>query len=300
MQSSVSTGAVKDYARIVILGDPHLPGRNFHKKCRVIDDVNRWNDVELVVSVGDVCAGFGTEREYEFARNFFSRLKKPFLTLIGNHDSYYSDAGFIPAGIDERRKKIARFISTFAPTPLYFSRLFNGVKLIFLALDCLESSYFSAVSREQLQWFASELAADRETATVVFCHAPLWSKEVLAFFPQAINYIVQPADEFNRIVRDNPQIRLWVSGHVHFGMVKELVKHPFNIYEQQVLNILNCDMDGFSVIDRSIRPQFHKNIWTRSLFLNAEGFRCTVFNHDSGEELPELEVSSQFGRVPAW
>lgn len=278
----------------MILGDPHLPGRLLEKKKRVIEKINSWNDVELVVSVGDVCAGSGTSEEFDFAANFFSGIKAPFLTLIGNHDNYYADSGFVPAKPDERLRKIALFCHAFSGQQLYFHRLFNGVRVFFLALDGIESNLFSAVSKKQLEWFETELNKDRVTPTVVFYHAPLWTEEVVRIFPLAVNYIAQPACEFRRIVKASPQIKIWVSGHVHFGMVSELLNHSFNRYEGLVTNILNCDMDGFSVLDRNLKPVFHEQIWTRSLYLSPKSWRCTVFDHDADCEIPELETGADF------
>ena len=77
-------------------------------------------------------------------------------------------------------------------------------------------------------------------------------------------------------------------------MIKDLIDHPFNLFHDQVLNILNCDMDGFSVLDHRIKPEFHDKIWTRKLFLSSGGYRCTVFDHKEGKELPELEMNGQF------
>jgi predicted phosphodiesterase len=50
-------GHENDYARIVLLGDPHLPGRLLEKKRQLIADINSWPDVSLVVALGDICAG---------------------------------------------------------------------------------------------------------------------------------------------------------------------------------------------------------------------------------------------------
>jgi hypothetical protein len=108
-----------------------------------------------------------------------------------------------------------------------------------------------------------ELAAARDQNTIVFFHAPLWSEEVLKLYPPAASYIAQPAERFRQIVLENPQIKLWVSGHIHFGMVKELIMHRLNSYAGRVFNILNCDLDGYSVLNLDLHPVFHDNIWTR-------------------------------------
>jgi hypothetical protein len=166
--------------------------------------------------------------------------------------------------------------------------------LYFLAVYNPKSECFSSISPKQLDWFSKELEKFPKQKAIIFCHAPLWSSEVVKFYPQAYNYITQPEEEFKKIIRRNRQIALWVSGHVHFGMKKELINHPFNLYENQVFNILNTDLDGFSVLDLEIKPKFHRGIWTRKLFLDDNGYHCTVYDHLDRKELTELNMSVTF------
>ena len=279
---------------IAIIGDPHLPGRQLELKQRVIDDINSWEDVDLVVCTGDLCATVGTEEEFSFAADFFKQLKKPFITLLGNHDNFYSDKGYFAASPAERQLKLKRFARYFPEQKLYFSRHYADYRLYFLAVHNPESECFSSISQTQLDWFNKELKRFPEQKAIVFCHAPLWSSEVVKFYPQAFNYIAQPEEQFRKIIKRNRQVALWVSGHVHFGMKKELINHPFNLYENRVFNILNTDMDGFSVLDMEIKPRFHNRIWTRKLFLDDNGYHCTVYDHLERKELPELKISSTF------
>ena len=279
-----------EYKRIVILGDPHLPGRLYQQKIKVIETINSWDDVDLVVSVGDVCSTCGTVQEYDAVKEFFARFKKPFISLIGNHDNYYSDKGFISASKEERLQKFKRFQKAFNGQKLYFSEEFGDWRLYFLALDGIESGFYSAVSPEQVDWFKNELNTYKDKKAAVFCHAPLWTENVIDLYPPAINYIVQPAREFKKIALDNPQIKIWVSGHVHFGMIKELVMHPFNHYEQKVMNIVNTDMDGFSVLSTNIHPEYHDQIWTRSLYFYKDKVLCKTYDHNDQKELPELDM----------
>ena len=55
---------------LVILGDPHLPGRDVHKKEKVVETINSWKDVEMVVAVGDICADLGTDEELALQVSF--------------------------------------------------------------------------------------------------------------------------------------------------------------------------------------------------------------------------------------
>lgn len=279
---------------IALIGDPHLPGRNLELKRKVIQDINSWSEVDMVLCTGDLCETYGTDEEFRFAAEFFEKLTKPFFTLIGNHDNFYSDGGYFRATSLQRKEKIHRFHRHFPTQKLFSTMEYAGLRFYFLAVEGFESPYFSGVSEEQIEWFERELAANFAQKSVVFCHAPLWSEEIVKVFPQAVNYIIQPAERFKRIIQKNEQVVLWVSGHVHFGMKKELINHPFNLYEGRVINILNCDMDGFSVLDLNIKPEFHDQIWTRKLHISPEGFRCSVYDHNKDIELTELEMTGKF------
>ncbi len=79
------------YHHLVILGDPHLPGRDIEKKEQVLATINSWDDVEMVVAVGDICADLGTDDEYQAARIFFNKLHAPLFPIAGNHDYFYAD-----------------------------------------------------------------------------------------------------------------------------------------------------------------------------------------------------------------
>jgi len=84
-----AAAAAGPYHHIVVLSDLHLPGRNLEAKERAVDHVNSWSDVHSVVLLGDICDRRGTEEEYAFAKQFLSRLRKPYYPITGNHDYLY-------------------------------------------------------------------------------------------------------------------------------------------------------------------------------------------------------------------
>ena len=86
--SLLSSGGQTPY-QLVVLGDPHLPGKFLTEKEAVLRTINAWPDVTLVVAVGDICEDLGTEKEYSAARQFFNKLAKPFVAIPGNHDFIY-------------------------------------------------------------------------------------------------------------------------------------------------------------------------------------------------------------------
>ena len=50
----MSCRAENTFHHLVILGDPHLPGRNIEQKEQVLAKINSWDDVEMVVAIGDM------------------------------------------------------------------------------------------------------------------------------------------------------------------------------------------------------------------------------------------------------
>jgi hypothetical protein len=64
----VQTDAIDKPYHLVVLGDPHLPGKNIEAKERVIQNIISWDDVDMVIAVGDICEDRGTVEEYTAAR----------------------------------------------------------------------------------------------------------------------------------------------------------------------------------------------------------------------------------------
>ncbi|MBF0410678.1 MAG: metallophosphoesterase [Candidatus Riflebacteria bacterium] len=285
----------KDYYRIDILGDPHLPGRDLDKKKIVIEHINVWKDSDLVVVPGDLCQTTGTDRELKCAVSFFSQLKKNTIILNGNHDYVFQDIDVnnpvLTLGNPESKaQKLRAFLNAFNKAEPYTSLAIPGYHLIFLAPDEIHGDVYAEMSQKQLKWFEYELFSNRNTPTIVFFHAPLWSKNVLKTNPKLVNYLAQPLNELSRIVLDNPQVKLWVAGHVHFGVFNPVNSSPINVFEERVNNIVCCDIDGRSILaGTEINLEKHENIWTKSLFLYHDRIVVKVFDHISNNWIDQLE-----------
>ncbi len=71
------TGASDEQSHhVVVLADPHLPGKPLASKTAVIERIGGWADVDRVVVLGDICEDRGTAEEYAFAKQFFSALAR--------------------------------------------------------------------------------------------------------------------------------------------------------------------------------------------------------------------------------
>ncbi len=263
-------------------------------KEKAIDHVNSWSDVDSVVILGDICDRKGSEEEYAFAKQFLSRLTKPFYLVTGNHDVLYEQDSFVQGRrmgfSEERAVKLNRFRETFGLKEIYYSKKVRHYLLVFLSIDNLYSNYHAAMSQEQLKWFEAELDANKTTPTIVFYHAPLkgtlTGSNVVALFNHF--FAAQPAGEIKKIIHRNPQVFMWVSGHIHTAPENINYVHSVNLYDGRVLNVHNADMDGRSFVSHAgLGVGTHDNIWTNSFFLYPDRVVIKTYDQKKGYWLEE-------------
>jgi len=277
----LSSGGQTPY-HLVVLGDPHIPGKFLIEKEAVIRTINSWSDVKLVVAVGDICEDLGTEKEYSAARQFFNKLAKPFVPIPGNHDFIYDDIKMpdgkrIKGAASEKQKKLAIFQNIFGIPALYHSKLVENYQLIFLATDDIQSDQLTRISQKQLDWLRSELNRNRKNPTIIFFHGPLYG--TLSNYNKYANsndFIAQPQDDIREILQKNPQVFLWVCGHMHVPATNKDFRSKINLYENRVHTLHNADMN-------------RETIWTNSLFLYPDKVVIKTYNHRHGAWSSELE-----------
>lgn len=266
---------------LVVLGDPHIPGRYPDEKAKVIDTINTWKDADLVVAVGDITEELGTDAEYAEAEKFFSRLTKPFIPIPGNHDYIYRDS-LTALGKKQkaeaywREQKLAAFQKTFRLPARYFTRSVDKYLLVFLATDDLQEPLLAKMSDAQIAWLTATLESNRQSPTIIFFHAPL--KGTLRNYndnANTENFVAQPRDRITALLNGNPQVLLWVSGHTHTSPKEESFASDINRVGQ-VTNIHTTDMN-------------RKNIWTNSLILSPDRIVVKTYNHAAGSWVPGLE-----------
>ena len=148
--------------------------------------------------------------------------------------------------------------------------------------------------------FCEALGRSPQAPTIVFFHAPL--KGTLGgrgAVAEHASFFAQPHKKLRKVVRQNPQIFLWVSGHTHVAPANPRFRHPVNVYEGQVTDIHNCDMDGRSSFnDKSRKTTTHEDIWTNSLFLYPDRVVVRTFDHRRGVWLEGLDREIR-PRMPA-
>jgi len=281
-----SASQEREYARIVILADPHLPGRLLPLKQKVIQTINGWGDVDAVTVLGDITEDAGTVEEYAFPREFFAALDKPLLPIAGNHDYIY-DGSKLEGGrrkrapVPDRQAMLQRFRETFGLPELSYTRTFGRYFLVFLSTDDLHSPCLTTISSSTLGWLQAELGRHRNEPTLIFFHGPLKGtiKGRNAEAEDA-SFIAQPEKQLRTIIRNNPQIFIWAAGHMHLGATNARFNHPVNRYQGQVTTIHNCDLDGRSYLsDQSAGDVEHGTIWTNSLYLYPDRVVVRTYNH---------------------
>jgi 3',5'-cyclic AMP phosphodiesterase CpdA len=274
---------------VVVLGDPHLPGRHLPAKQAVLRTINGWTDVDRVVVLGDICEDRGTAEEYAFARQFFAALTAPTHFLVGNHDYIYEDGttargGRIRGSPSSRAEKLRRFREAFGLNEVYSSRRVGNYLLVFLSTDHLLSPHLTQISARQLEWLRAELHRRSATPTVIFFHAPL--RGTLLEFNDRVNkddYVAQPQAELRELLLENRQVFLWVAGHMHVSATNESFRSPINRFEAQVATVHVADMQ-------------RARIWSTSLFLFSDRVVVKTFDHKQRAWVAELERTVTPGR----
>jgi 3',5'-cyclic AMP phosphodiesterase CpdA len=264
---------------IVVFGDPHLPGKHPQMKEEVLEHINQWKDVDMVVAMGDLCSKTGTVEEYTYVKTYFSKLKKSLSVITGNHDFIYMDEldsndKLQHASKEIQEAKLKRFQTTFNLPKLYYSMVKESYLLLFLSVD--DPNHLAELSKEQLAWLEQELQAHPKMPTIVFFHAPLENTlETYNRWVNTPNFVAQPKKKIHELLQANPQLFLWVSGHTHTSAKEASFASKVNQYEH-VTNIHNSDMN------KDI-------IWTNSLFLEENFVSIKTYDHSKQEWIDTLD-----------
>jgi hypothetical protein len=286
---------ITDSYHIVLLGDPHLPGKLIEEKYDLQQTINQWSDVDLTVVLGDSCHFIGEEEELFIARGYYDNFTSPLEVITGNHDYLYTSQGQLVgeravSTAEQRAEKLEKFCEIMEKPQLHTARDCGKYRLLFLSTDHLESSHLSALSDEGFVWLEEELIKAAKRPVIIFYHAPLWGPEIVKKIPELESFVAQPEEKFRELVEKYENIFLWIAGHLHLSPHNPHATAPHNFYQNKVQVINVCDIDGQSVLKETDRWfQQHKEQWTHSLFLDDTGVRVKVFHHGKKRWVDSLE-----------
>jgi Icc protein len=210
--------------RVILLSDPHTQDGRFSLTAgKLRDALNEYKALkpDLLLVNGDV-TDRGLVGEYE---TFFGAVKSvlgermPIALTTGNHEFYDKEA------TDET--EIARFLKASGQKTPYSALKVAGVHFVLLATEMWKTAPknpdWAWLSQAQLDWFKQTLAANRDLFTVVLLHQPLQDTLLWSHGNNDFAGSGQVA-ELKAILAQNPQVKLWLSGHTHQRIEAEAPK----------------------------------------------------------------------------
>lgn len=172
--------------KIALISDPHY---HYDKLKDALTDINSKSDIAFIIVTGDLTEN-GLQKEFELFHRFMADSRKPYVTVIGNHD-YLSNGGKI-------------YQQMFGP--LNYSFTFQNVKFVMWDNVLWESNKVP-----DWNWFEHSIAAELQGGTglekydhvIPFSHIPPFDGQLSA-----------NAESFHQLLRDN-KITTSIHGHRH-------------------------------------------------------------------------------------
>lgn len=212
----------KESFTLALLADVHASPDNAEGLARIIAAVNRLAP-DAVGVLGDLSYKIGCAAELGRAYVALEPLRMKRYIIPGNHDVRSSDkldedGEKVVATPAERKMKLERFAKAFGNKDNFMTVKRAGHLLVFLPIDALKAKSIVAISEGSLKRLRKALAENRDLPTAIFCHAPmLGSVKKAGKSLGPVHGFAQPNDELRAILKENRQVYLWVSGHLHIS-----------------------------------------------------------------------------------
>ena len=168
----------------------------------------------------------GTSECFKLARDYLDGFKVPFEVVGGNHDL---------EGIDEfptDETNLEAYLKAFdKPTPWFKREIADKVLLVGLGSTVFRSARYTShevyIDQAQVDWFEKtikECPAEDGWKVFVFSHAPPMGSGLRVLQENHVvngccwlNHSGENTKKFIEVVRGNPCIKAWFSGHFHLG-----------------------------------------------------------------------------------
>ena len=209
---------------------------------------------DVVLATGDLTDD-GTKEQYSQFLEIIAPLNAPLLPLPGNHDDY------------------SEFINAFSSTlpdeipKNHCSYVIDNFPVRLIALDTsLPGQHDALFSEDHELWLSQVLAREKDKPTLIFTHFPP--------FETGINFMdisgLKSADRLEKIIRNNPQVKLVVAGHVHRPIQTSFASTMISVCPSTG-NQLKLDLNpkNGSAVDEP--PGFQLHIWKNDRFVTHTG-----------------------------
>ena len=209
---------------------------------------------DVVLATGDLTDD-GTKEQYSQFLEIIAPLNAPLLPLPGNHDDY------------------SEFINAFSSTlpdeipKNHCSYVIDNFPVRLIALDTsLPGQHDALFSEDHELWLSQVLAQEKDKPPLIFTHFPP--------FETGINFMdisgLKSADRLEKIIRNNPQVKLVVAGHVHRPIQTSFASTMISVCPSTG-NQLKLDLNpkNGSAVDEP--PGFQLHIWKNDRFVTHTG-----------------------------
>ena len=184
--------------------------KNSHKVFEdLINKINNDNKIEFAIDIGDLVYDGETEK-YKFFLRQISKLKKPLLTAIGNHDI-----------ADDGRGNYYRIFG-----PFYYSFALGETFFIFLD-DANEIKFEDS----QTYWLRNQLSMGKNYKRIfIFFHVPLWDPRKNVPEPPLINIPIIKEYEYHHELVDRKQAKMLIKLFEEYKVTEIFTSHIHAYY----------------------------------------------------------------------
>lgn len=207
--------------RIAFIGDLQYWKAEIEELGRKMEQIKRFSP-DLSIVMGDFGGSKMRSAEgLEETKEYVSRAGCPFHAIFGNHDVEYW-----PDNINAYDPE-ATYRGVFGCCPNRSFKI-NGVLVVCLSIErqppeTMITPYTVYISEQQYLWAKNDIESNRDMPCIIVAHAPVAGSGLRCDRPMhnaALDTYLDQTFEARRwveLLRDNPQIKVWVSAHFHLG-----------------------------------------------------------------------------------
>lgn len=180
----ISRIPVSDTTRFILMGD----SQRWYDECEeFVRSANQQKGISFVLHAGDI-SDFGLTQEFKWVNEIMTRLKYPYVTVIGNHD-------IVANGSDTYRAMFG---------PLNYTFGFGRDKFIFINTNSREYAFDGSVP--DIAWLKAQLADNPDKKnTIVVAHVP----------PFDADFDKNLEKPYTQALADDPTVKFSLYGHQH-------------------------------------------------------------------------------------